>query len=342
MNPAPLHSLPGPRTLPVLWRDHSWALAPIRSSSSPPPASSGWKLTRRHAGGAQSIAANSPSGLGLKRGKRPPGLTFHYSKSTLHNFHRAFTVLEMLVVITIIGFLAALALPHLPGMTRANSMTTAVQQLLGDCALARQLAMSHRSTVYMVFVPPYVVGAAAPVNEQSSFNNLLAHQYGAYALVSLRTVGDQPGQAHPQYLTEWKPLPDGVFVAPWKFASQKPVMVTSTNTLSGTVNVFQIFPFAQVQIPFPATDAVSTSGTAFAPFLPCIGFSPLGQLATNGDEYIPLDRGRVLYPVGAGVPAAPVAATPMEAPAGNATNNCNLIHIDWLTGRAKIERNQQR
>ena len=335
---APLHSQPGPRHLNVLWRDHSWTLAPVRSSFSPP--SAGWKLTRWHAAGAPSSAGNSSSGLGLKRGITPPGLTLHYLKSTIRNFPRAFTVLEMLVVITIIGFLAALALPHLPGMTRANSMTTALQQMLGDCALARQLAMSHRSTVYMVFVPPYAPGAA-PVNEQSSYNNLLARQYGAYALVSLRSVGDQPGQAHPQYLTEWKPLPDGVFIAPWKFASPTNVTVASTNTLTGTVNTFTIIPFPTnvLNFPFPAVDALGTGGTTFYMPLPYIGFSPLGQLATNGDEYIPLDRGRVLYPVGA---PAPAAATPIEAPAGNAINNCNIIHLDWLTGRAKIERNQQR
>ena len=70
----------------------------------------------------------------------------------------------------------------------------------------------------MVFVPPYSSWRPIPpVNEQGSYNNLLAHQYGAYALASLRSVGDQPGQANPQYLTEWKPLPDGVFIAPFKF-----------------------------------------------------------------------------------------------------------------------------
>ena len=175
----------------------------------------------------------------------------HHAKFTIQNLRRAFTVLEMLVVITIIGFLAALALPHLPGMTRANSMTTAVQQLLADCALARQLAMSHRSTVYMVFVPPYSGGPpAVPSTRRTATTTLLAHQYGAYALVSLRSVGDQPGRPHPQYLTEWKPLPDGVFIAPWKFASSTPVVATSTNTLTGVTNVFQIYPFPQVRFRF--------------------------------------------------------------------------------------------
>jgi hypothetical protein len=246
----------------------------------------------------------------------------------------------MLVVITIIGFMAALALPHLPGMTRANTMTAAIQQLMADCALARQLAMSHRSTVYMVFVPPYSSWPVIPpANQQGSYNNLLAHQYGAYALVSLRSVGDQPGQANPQYLTEWKPLPDGVFIAPFKFASSGFVMVSATNTLSSAFSTFKILPFPNnLPFPFPSVDAAGSGGAVYTMLLPYIGFTPFGQLTTNNDEYIPLDRGRVLYPAGAGA----VSATPIEAPPGNSTNNCNLIHIDWLTARAKIERNQQR
>jgi len=248
----------------------------------------------------------------------------------------------MLVVITIIGFLAALALPHLPGMTRANSMSVALQQFMADCGLARQLALSHRTTVYMVFAPAYSSwSGGAPTNELGSYNNLLAHQYGAYALVSLRTVGDQPGQANPQYLTEWKPLPEGVFIAPWKFAAGPGVNVSATNTVSGTFSTFAVRPFpSDLPFPFPAVDALTPGGVPFKMVLPYIGFSPTGQLTTtnNSDEYIPMDRGRVLYPAGGGA----VAAVAIEAPPGNSTNNCNLIHIDWLTARAKIERNQQR
>jgi hypothetical protein len=135
-------------------------------------------------------------------------------------------------------------------------------------------------------------------------------------------------------LTEWRALPAGVFIATNKFTGTMPFTASSTNTLTGTFSVFTIYPFPNnLAFPFPAADAVGTPAS-----LPYIGFSPLGQLTTNRDEYIPLDRGSVLYPVGSGA----VPATPIETPAGNAVNDCNIIHIDWLTARAKIERNQQR
>jgi len=348
MTIAPFHSQPVPRRLHVLWRDQSWTMTPISSHCG----SAGCAGKGR--AGSPLPAARRQFDVGsLANARRRPvdcppylpgatccvrsGFTIHNSQFNIRNFRRAFTVLEMLVVITIIGFMAALALPHLPGMTRANSTTAALQQLLADCALARQLAVSHRTTVYMVFVPPSSSWPSAPpANELGSYNNLLAHQYGAYALATLRSVGDQPGQANPQYLTEWKPLPDGVFIAPFKFASPNPVTVYATNTLSGARNSFAILPFPNnLNFPFPAADAVGTGGTLFKIPLPYIGFSPLGRLTTNNDEYIPLDRGSVFYATNT------VAATPNEAPPGNATNNCSIIHIDWLTARAKIERNQQ-
>jgi hypothetical protein len=63
-------------------------------------------------------------------------------------------------------------------------------------------------------------------------------------------------------------------------------------------------------------------------------------LTTSADEYIPLDLGSIIYATGPNGGPVQGAATIVETPPGNATNNCNLVHISWLTGRAKIERNQ--
>ena len=51
-------------------------------------------------------------------------------------------------------------------------------------------------------------------------------------------------------------------------------------------------------------DAVDSQGALFTMPLPYIGFSPLGQLGTNDDEFIPLDRGSVFYATNT-VPAHP-------------------------------------
>ena len=120
----------------------------------------------------------------------------------------------MLIVVTIIAFMAALAMPHLSGMSKANSMTAATQQLNAAVSLARQYAISRRSTVYLVFDAPSAFTGPAPQTAVSTYNSLALHQYTAYAIVSPRSVGDQPGRPNPQYLTEWKALPDGVFFPP--------------------------------------------------------------------------------------------------------------------------------
>ena len=256
--------------------------------------------------------------------------------------HRAFTILELMIVIGIIGLMAAMALPHLAGFTKGSAMTAATRQLLDDVGLARQRALVNRSEVDMVFLPPEFwinngTNNTGVMNLSSvQVTNLISHQCAAYALISTRTVGDQPGVFNVHYLTDWKYLPQGVYIFPFLItnSSYPYPTVSVTNTLTSTTNSWTILTYTNRSFPFPST----YNGTNN--LLPYIGFAPNGQLTTNGDQFILLTSGSIFFSTGPN--GLPVFATPsvVETPPGNATNNPNIIHIDWLTGRARLERNQ--
>jgi hypothetical protein len=236
-------------------------------------------------------------------------------------------------------------LTHLGNFGHSNSMTTATRQLLDDVALARQRAMVNRSTVYMVFLPPmfWTNAAYASISSSEEETNLLMHQYAAYALVSLSSVGDQPGQHNPRYLTDWRFLPSGVFFAPLEFTNPISVYINTTNTLSGTINTGVLQPWNIVNMPFPSLSTSNTIGMPVYVPLPCIAFTPQGSLTTQYPQqyiYIALARGSIFYPTDTN--GVPLELTPnvAETPPGNDMSNPNLIQIDLLTARATLMQNQ--
>jgi hypothetical protein len=200
----------------------------------------------------------------------------------------------------------------------------------------------------MVFVPPapwnYIAQASLNALSGRSLSNLVQSQYRGYALVSLRTVGDQPGQWHPSFLTDWKTLPTGVFIAPSQFVPTNrphtPYSIYTSNTLANTFNIFQSGGFSNTittPLPFPTLQS-------YVAGLPYIGFSPSGTLVDEygnpaADQFIPLTSGGILYPSDDN---GPLFETPLitENPVGESSNNAHLIYIDRATARARLERNQ--
>jgi prepilin-type N-terminal cleavage/methylation domain-containing protein len=256
----------------------------------------------------------------------------------------AFTLLELLVVIVIIGLLTTIGLPAIRGMTKSNVTIAANRQLLDDVAYARQRAISDHTTVYMVFIPGYIVNeiprpptGSAPV--LAKYTNLFQGQFTTYALLTMRSVGEQPGRSTPTYITEWRSLPKGCFIATNKFDAR----YTSANPPpASTSPVLNIIPFRTVANFFPFPVATNS----FPSTLPYLAFDYLGRLTPdlnglNHDEYIPLALGSIFYaPAAGGGFDLTKPADVLETPPQNSVNISNVIHIDWLTGHARIERQE--
>jgi prepilin-type N-terminal cleavage/methylation domain-containing protein len=254
-----------------------------------------------------------------------------------------FTLIELLTVLAIAGILAALVVPALKNVGNGNATVSATQQLVDDVARARQLAISRHTTIYMVFVPTnfWEISPGNPNSiwfnnltpaQQTAATNLCDNQLTGYTFMADGEVGDQPGQHVWHYLAPWQNLPAGTFIAQQKFVGS----YTNIDSISGATYPIYQFNYTNT-IPFPTEN--STNGV----YLPYIAFNYLGQLTTaqlpaGRDEYIPLARGSVLPAI---VPATKTfqlnSPQVSENPPGNSTNIYNLIHIDWLTGRARVE-----
>jgi prepilin-type N-terminal cleavage/methylation domain-containing protein len=247
----------------------------------------------------------------------------------------AFTLMELLVVIAIIGALVAIGLPAARNFNRGSLVASAARQLQDDLSIARQRAISSRSEVFMVFASPAItaltpaaITSLTPA-QRTLLTNLFQGQYTAYALYSPRTVGDQPGSPNSRYLTPWRTLPKGVFIPAAKFSPNWGMIITN---LSSRPLVQAFMVTNAVQVPFPTVDSPITMK------MPFIGFDYQGRLLTGREETIPIAEGVVDPAKAPGGQLTLLPAVAVERPPGNWTNQPNLVRVDWLTGRARVEK----
>ncbi len=247
-----------------------------------------------------------------------------------------FSLIELLVVMAIIGILAVIGLPALRGLGGSNDIAAAHRQIMDDLSYARFKAINERTTVYVVFVSQDIL---TPVYNNQQKLEVAKHadlQFTSYALFTRHSLGDQPGPGNPRYITEWRTLPEGVFIYTNKFNLQG---AGAPDAIRAAIPLPQR-PFSYVNIPFP-----TTAGKIIK--MPVIAFDYQGRLVSfdsNGnqrqvteDMVIPIVKGSIVYPQESRDKTKKTsleAAELIETPKGNYTNN-PVIRIDWLTGRAR-------
>jgi prepilin-type N-terminal cleavage/methylation domain-containing protein len=249
---------------------------------------------------------------------------------------RGFSLVELLVVMAIIGVLAAIGLPALRGLGGSTDIAAANRQLIDDLAYARFKAINERTTVYMVFASHDILSPIWNNRQQTEVAKRANLQYTSYALFAKRSLGDQPGPGTPRYLTEWRTLPDGVFILTNKFDKQAAALPDAARALRPIVQR----PFSYTDIPFPTVNEkwISMPVIAFDFQGRLVSFDAQGRPRQTAEDFVlPIVKGSIIYPQESRDPAKRntlEAAEVIETPKGNYTNN-PVVRIDWLTGRAR-------
>lgn len=101
-----------------------------------------------------------------------------------------FTLIELLVVIAVMAVIVGIAAPMFTGFNQANRLNRAAQLLTADLNLARQMAITRRQTVHVLFP-----------DDPVRMNDYAFTRYAPYS-------------SEEGYLGGWRSLPEGIIFLP--------------------------------------------------------------------------------------------------------------------------------
>jgi len=166
---------------------------------------------------------------------------------------RAFTLVEMLVVLGMIVILLSAIVPAVTSLSKANGRKAAMANLLGGIEQARAEAINTSQATYVVF-PTFGAGTT-----QSSLDR---YNYKSYAIFEDNAAS--PGSV--KQVTPWKALPTGVALRAAGTAaltnladpaSLNPAPTFSFTPDTGTTPAFRCFKFnSNGEVEAPATNVL--------------------------------------------------------------------------------------
>ena len=250
-----------------------------------------------------------------------------------------FTLVELLVVVSIMLLMLKLTLPSLKGLMGGAADSMARSQLIGDLNSARTLALRNGTPVYVVFMPLLTEArrftrlCRGPGDLDAYLNGegnpVLGEQSIGYAIYAEFLPGDQPSSPSKRWLTDWKQLPGGFY-----FAKEDIMNIWESADASGVDNRLA---FNTLKNGHRREDGIVTRKI----YLPYIMYNSRGELSALGnpgevrvgDFYLSLTKGGVLPPEKLSNGKYHLGNSERD----DAANKKRVwLHINGITGRAGV------